>query len=207
MPPRGCRRSTPCTSVAALRSVLAIVAILLGHSVFAEPQTLLTGVVHDQQGRIVPNVTIVAVHEASGRRWSAVSSPDGVYEFGALPAGMYRVLVELEAFVPFETSGVEVTGRLRAALDINLVLAAKDTVTVQGQTTSSDTLFGPSERTSFFRGQDLASLPLPSGRNLQSIQPLVPGILFTESTGSLAQFSAMGQRRFGNRLLIDGPWA
>ena len=33
---------------------------------------------------------------------------------------------------------------------------------------------------------------------------VVPGVVVTDSTGTLAQFTAGGQRRFANRLTIDG---
>ena len=43
-----------------------------------------------------------------------------------------------------------------------------------------------------------------NGDNLQSVLADVLGINFTESVGTLAQFTTMGQRRLANSLMIDG---
>jgi hypothetical protein len=52
--------------------------------------------------------------------------------------------------------------------------------------------------------KSIESFPLANGRSLQSFVRMVPGIVFTDPKGSLAQFTATGQRRFSNRLTIDG---
>ena len=41
-------------------------------------------------------------------------------------------------------------------------------------------------------------MPKSNGENLQSILAAIPGIVFTESVGTLAQFTTMGQRRLSN---------
>jgi hypothetical protein len=49
--------------------------------------------------------------------------------------------------------------------------------------------------------------PLTSGRTVQALLGAVPGVVITESVGTLAQVSAIGQRRFANRLTVDGASA
>lgn len=46
--------------------------------------------------------------------------------------------------------------------------------------------------------------PGASSRTAQGVQQFAPGVVFTEQVGSLAQFTTIGQRRFANRLSIDG---
>jgi hypothetical protein len=55
--------------------------------------------------------------------------------------------------------------------------------------------------------RDDLTRPLTPSRALQSLVATVPGIVVTESNGTLAQFSALGEGRFANRLTIDGASA
>jgi hypothetical protein len=52
--------------------------------------------------------------------------------------------------------------------------------------------------------EQLEGLPLVNGRTVQAALALVPGVVVTENNGNLAQFTGVGQRRFSNRLTIDG---
>jgi hypothetical protein len=52
--------------------------------------------------------------------------------------------------------------------------------------------------------QDVERLPLVSGRTVEAALTFVPGVVATESNGNLAVFTGLGQRRFSNRLTIDG---
>lgn len=97
-------------------------------------------------------------------------------------------------------------------LSLHLQLPVDSTIDANTLTVRADDPFSLSSSlpasTTRLSGNVIAESPIAaSGRTLQSAIPLVPGIKITESTGTLAQFTAIGARRSENRLLIDGAAA
>lgn len=188
--------------------VLAALFLALASPVLA--QTTLSGIVHDPNGRVAPAVPLVAERLGDGdvadARWETISTDIGYYEFTKLPPGHYRITIELPPFRPV-TADVTVQTQRRAVLDIALRLGSDERVTVQGNASprplGAVELSGVATVAQFSR-TELDTLPLTNGRTVQSVQLLVPGLLVTDSVGTLAQFTAVGQRRFANRMTIDG---
>jgi hypothetical protein len=194
------RRTRSIPSVLSILS--ALVAFLLAFATPAFAQTTLSGVVHDPSGRVAVDVPVVAEDEVTGRRWETRSSDIGHYEFKQLPPGRYRIIVDLTPFNPHIVSVVIPAGR-RATLDIALQLARAEQVTVQSDAPRAPEAMDGGGTTTFGQ-QAIEALPLTNGRTTQSLLTMVPGVVFTDSVGTLAQFTAVGQRRFANRLTIDG---
>lgn len=188
--------------------VLAALFLALASPVLA--QTTLSGIVHDPNGRVAAAVPLVAERLGDGdvadARWETISTEIGYYEFTKLPPGHYRITIELPPFRPV-TADVTVQTQRRAVLDIALRLGSDERVTVQGNASprplGAVELSGVATVAQFSR-TELDTLPLSNGRTVQSVQLLVPGLLVTDSVGTLAQFTAVGQRRFANRMTIDG---
>lgn len=74
-------------------------------------------------------------------------------------------------------------------------------VTVRGSESASSSA-NPTDIT--IEKEDVERLPLINGRTIEAALTLVPGVVATESNGNLAVFTSLGQRRFSNRLTIDG---
>lgn len=133
----------------------------------------------------------------------------------ALPEGF----VIREGFKTARGSGVYAPRAARRSglmtgINIGLVMPIDERTGIQTKTLDTDSfvsvaanappdIAGPLAPT--FTTRDIER-PLIGGRarTPQSMFPLTPGVLMTESLGTLAQYTSMGQRRFSNRLTIDG---
>ena len=75
-------------------------ALLLAVATFASAQTStrIVGTVRDNQGGVLPGVTVTATSPSLIGAQSAVSEGNGTYQFPTLPAGAYRVVFDLAGF-------------------------------------------------------------------------------------------------------------
>jgi hypothetical protein len=167
----------------------------------AAAQSALTGIVHDPSGRVAVGAAVTVKDVKTGTQvWHATVSSIGYFEI-ELPDGDYEVEAHLGE-LSF-TGTIHVYPEEKTAFDIELQAHSQVKETVIGRTSAG--AFGPGGATSAtFSNEKISTMPLPNGRTLQSLQSLVPGIVVTDSNGSQAQFTAAGQRRFSNRLTIDG---
>lgn len=182
---------------------LAAVVLLCCLAAPVAAQTKLSGVIKDMNGRAATDVPVVARSERTGQRLATRSTDIGYYQFLKLPPGKYQIIVDL---APFKTiiTRVEVTSTMRAVCDINLEMRAEDQIEVRMNSAPPTMLAPDGSLGATFTREMLESTPLTNGRTLQSILSLVPGIVVTDSVGTLAQFTAIGQRRLANRFTIDG---
>jgi len=181
-------------------SGLAFLFLLLSVAA-AYAQSALSGIVHDPSTRVAVGAIVVA-DDGSGTQWKTVSNTIGYYEI-ALPPGEYQVRADLilDSRPLSYTGTILVLSNENTALDINLDYRGVERVTVESPVEP----FAPSGALgATFSRESLETLPLTNGRTIQSLLSLVPGIIVTDSVGTLAQFTAAGQRRFANRLTIDG---
>ena len=168
-----------------------------------QAQSLLGGVVRDPDGQVASDVTIVVEHEITGERFETRSEQLGTYSLAGLPTGRYTVSVIHDAFT-FLTTGVKVQSKQKTGLDIDLRLGRDERIVVRTDATSPTLALSDGAAGGSFSRRALESMPLSSGRTIQSIYAVVPGVVVTDSTGTLAQITSAGQRRFANTMTIDG---
>ena len=130
------------------------------------------------------------------------SSSLGLYAFYRLPHGTYTIRVSLSP-LSFSRTGIEVRPRQKPPSTSRSASAAKNIITVRGTSALPRRLSDGSLGAAFSR-EAIDGMLKSNGENLQSILTAIPGIVFTESVGTLAQFTTMGQRRLSNGLTIDG---
>jgi hypothetical protein len=198
-----------CTGSTRQRAIAACTFCLWLVSAFAQAQeriqeqapapAALAGIVHDQTGRVVPDAHVV-LEDDDGNRWETWVSPIGYWEV-ELPPGTYRVEITYRELTFTGTAVAEPNWIM--AFDTVLQFRMQDRVAVAGEMASSATPMVAALR-AHFSHEALEGLVLLNGRTLQALFPFVPGILVTDATGTLAQFTSAGQRRFANRLSIDG---
>ena len=93
----------------------------------------LTGTVTDPSGAIVPNVSVRALHVATGTALSATSSGTGNYTIAQMPIGDYQVLAEANGFKGYRREGISLGAAQVLRLDIALeVGSATESVTITG---------------------------------------------------------------------------
>ena len=176
----------------------AILALPL--AAFAQ-EAVLTGTVTDSTGAVLPGVTVVAVNNATGNRFEAVTDERGIYRIPTR-VGVYQITSELQGFTTVNRAGVQLL--VGQTANVNLQMSpstVQETVTVTAEapllnvTTSS--LGGnvdPSQ---------VQELPV-AGRNWMALALLAPG----SRTSSTAATAPLPDRNNGEarefQLNLDG---
>jgi hypothetical protein len=163
------------------------------------------GKVTDDQGGVLPGVTIVITNEATGVFRDVTSGADGSYFASQLTPGRYKVTAKLASFKTFERGGLVLAVGQRMTINPTLSLGSlEETVTVTGLSPLVDT-------TSIKVGgnigtQELSELPAMN-RNFFSTVALLPGVQFTPSNqmGNDTIVSA-GQTSQNNNVAVDGGY-
>src|SRR4051812_45717129 len=141
--------------------------------VFAQQGTAeIGGKVTDEQGGVLPGVTIVITNEESGVYREIVSSPDGTYFAAQLVPGRYKIAAKLASFKNFERSGLVLPVGKRLTIDVTMIVGAlEETVRVTAESPLVDTT---SAKVGGNIGTDeLAELPAMN-RNFFSTVSLLP---------------------------------
>src|SRR5436190_6380876 len=73
-------------------AILALPAIGL-----AQTEAIITGVVTDSSGGVLPGVTVTAIHDATGNTFTSVTEERGVFRMQAR-VGAYQIVIELQGF-------------------------------------------------------------------------------------------------------------
>src|SRR5262245_40467059 len=92
----------------------------------------ITGVVADAQGAVLPGVSVIAVHEASGTTYEAVTQGDGRFALpGMRVGGPYKVTAALSGFANEVKDNVTVSLGTSNDLNFSLKIASlSETITV-----------------------------------------------------------------------------
>jgi hypothetical protein len=159
-------------------AVLVSFGLLLGLSTAAHAQSSIAGVVKDASGAVLPGVTVeVSSPALIERTRTANSDGQGQYTIIALPPGVYTISFALPGFQTIRREGVELPADFTATINGEMRLGSlEESVTVSGQSPVVDI-----QSTS--QSQSLSSAVLevvPTGRTIQSIAQIIPGIKLSE---------------------------
>ncbi|OLC75587.1 MAG: hypothetical protein AUH72_20220 [Acidobacteria bacterium 13_1_40CM_4_65_8] len=129
---------------AILRALAALAIVLAFALAPAAAQTgqmfgELVGKVTDDQGGVLPGVTVTLSGPAVMGAPTAVSGASGVYRFPAVNTGTYTLKFELAGFAPLIREGIVVPVRQTITVDAAMKLASlQETVTVTGASPTVD---------------------------------------------------------------------
>ena len=179
-------------------SVIIFAAILSAQTTTAD----LSGILTDEAGAVVPNVTIRAINAATNLERQTVTNSEGAFTILLLPPGKYTLRAERDGFAPVEINDIVLNVNDRRTIRINLKVGAVGaTVTVDDTPSLVDE--SPAVSTVVDR-QLVENLPL-NGRSFQSLLELTPGVVLTRADFfQQGQFSANGQRPNANYFTVDG---
>jgi hypothetical protein len=169
-------------------------------------QGVITGVVKDSSGAILPGVTVEAASPALIEKVrTAVTDGTGQYRIENLRPGSYSVTFTLQGFSGVKREGIELTGSLTLSVDADLkVGAVSETVTVSGETPIIDVQ--SARRQSTIDNEVIRAIP--NTRNYNSMVVLVPGVITNVNdigTGIVTtQFPIHGGRANESRMTVDG---
>ncbi len=168
-------------------SLCVLLALMTCLVAFAQaPTGIITGVVTDETGAVIPNVTVTITNKTIGGARTATTNAEGLFSAPALLAGDYEVRAESPGF---RTLQRDATVQAGVTTTVNLPMSlgeAKSVVTVEAATAQvnyeSHTIQGVVGR------QDIQELPL-NGRSYLQLAQLEPGV--TIGTGTPGQFNAL----------------
>ena len=187
--------------------LLAVACLsLISHTeAFAQgnPTGTISGRVTDQQGGVLPGVTVTATSPQLQGARTVVTSANGDYILPLLPPGVYSVAVELEGFDSV-TRTVNVASAQTVPTDAVLKLAGlTETVTV---TSAAPAVVPRTTTAAATLKQDVVD-QLPLNRGLDATVALAPGVqrtgIYNRSTG-LGVISIGGATSFENLFLMNG---
>jgi hypothetical protein len=184
-------------------NILAILCILLlASNVNGQVRFgTVVGFVADVNGAAVPGATVTLTNLGTNEIRTLQTSQSGTYAFSNVNAGRYRVAVEKSGFKRFTAENVQVevdvASRVDAALQVG---SAAETVEVNAGTVSLQT--DSSSLGATVAEETLENMPV-SGRNVNNLMTLVPGVTAGGSTYGTASGNQAGGARtnsiaFGN---------
>jgi hypothetical protein len=191
----------------ARRSAAVVIAVLLMPAA-ASAQAAITGVVRDTSGAILPGVTVEAASPALIEKVRSVTTDaTGQYRVVDLRPGAYVVTFTLPGFSVVKRDGIELSGDFVATVNADLRVGnLEETITVSGESPIVDI---QSSRVQTIVDRDILTA-IPSSRNANGIQALVPGMSsggdsggITGGSGGMAGF-IHGARASDSRTLHDG---
>ena len=165
----------------------------------------ISGRVTDEQGAVLPGVSLTITNEATGVGREVTSSAEGAYSASQLVPGTYRVVAKLVGFRNVDRSGLIL--QVGTTMTLNLALAVgglEESVTVTGVSPLVDVT---SARVGGNVGTaELAELPAMN-RNYFAAVALLPGVQFSPSIQmGNDTIIASGQSAQGNNVSVDGGY-
>ena len=161
----------------------------------------LSGTVSDENGGVVPDVTITVTSVNTGLRRQAQTNSDGDFAISLLPPDRYNITIQRQGFSTVEIKELVLNVNDQRSLRIELKV---------GRVNESSTIHGAplidSESAAVSTVVDrqfVENLPL-NGRSFHALIELTPGTVLTKGEG---QFSVNGQRDNANYFSVDGVGA
>ncbi len=187
--------------------VLVIIASMLaGVPVWAQSgQGSLNGYVKDQQGAVLPGVTVTATGPALLAPVVTVTDNAGFYRLQNLPPGTLTVSAELSGFATFRREGILMRAGSTFTVDIELnVGALEETVTVAGESPMVST--GIPTKTLTVEGDLLRAAPISSRRAFSDVLDMAPGVNSRNSDGASGQrmYYFHGTTLFATVITLEG---
>ena len=157
----------------------------------------LQGRVHDEQGGVLPGITVVARAQDSGNLRQTVSAEDGTYRFLGLQPGNYAIEAQLSGFAPFRRENVRVEIGQTATFDVRMAIQGQsEAITVTAEAPVVDTT--TSQVGGVVTNRELGDLP-SANRNFTSFLALLPGAVPTYNNSSFGADSVqVGGQPAGN---------
>ncbi len=157
-------------------AALAAAVVVMAPAV-AFAQASIVGVVRDTSGAVLPGVTVEAASPALIEKVRAVvTDGTGQYRIENLRPGVYSLTFALAGFNTVKREGIELSGSFTASINADMrVGALEETITVTGEALTVDTRSATRQRVVDREVID----SLPSGRTVQSLAALIPGVTTT----------------------------
>ncbi len=180
--------------------ILGFLVLQVALAIGAGAQTTGTirGDVSDQEGSLLPGVTIAATSETRGTTRITITGESGAFSLGSMPVDRYTLEASLDGFHTQTVNGVRVGISSTVTLELTLppdTLEESITVLALPILDVSSSSVGSTFTSEFLED-------LPTDRNFYDVMSVAPGIS-QESEGSTG-FSAFGSSVASNSWSVDG---
>src|SRR5713226_442159 len=155
------------------------------------------GQITDEQGRVVPGVTVALTNLNTGVPYEAKTNGEGFYNAPNMPPGIYRANVTKDGFKNIVKGDIELHVQDNASINFQLqVGSVTETVTVEAGAHVINTTDATVSTT--IDRNFAENLPL-NGRSFQTLILLTPGtVAIPGNSANAGQFSINGQRGSSN---------
>ncbi len=157
--------------------LVGLVALsLLSPALHAQYRTSIQGVVTDPSGAVIPGATLTLTNNGTGEKQVRTSDASGVYNFNALPADKFSLVVTKDGFQEKDLLQLQLIPEQPNAINVQLdVGPATQTVTVDASTAPAiDTETANNQRT--ISDNEVQHMPVYE-RDVTSLIQLAPGVL------------------------------
>ena len=188
------------------RPVLVLVTLFWFSSLVSAQQGTsdLSGRVVDQQGAVLPGVTIVARNQDTGLFRESLSGADGTFLLSGMTPGMYAVTAELQGFKKHEQRDVRLEVGRAAQIELKLEVGGlTEAVTVSAEAPLVDTT--SNEIGGHISAQEFVDTP-SFNRNFAGYLGMLPGVVATISATTFGadSISVAGQNVRNVNYTMDG---
>ncbi len=177
--------------------LVAICLLCLSPGWAQQSSGVVSGVIQDGQGAVVPGATVTMINQAQGATFRVLeSSAEGAFVITPVPPGTYTVTVEKAGFKKYTKTDISVFAQDRVGLPtIRLELGSVgESITVEASSVTLQTV--SAERSGVITSSQIVDLA-SSGRNFTDLLKTVAG--FNPDTNN-----ANGLRTDQNALMVDG---
>src|SRR5437667_2537565 len=134
----------------------------------------LRGYVRDQQGGVLPGVTVTAKSAALIAPVVTVTDTAGYYRLNNLPPGTFTITAELTGFSTYQREGIVMRAGSTFSVDIEMKVGLlEETITVAGESPMVETQKPTSTLT--IQGELIREAPVTSRRLFSDVLDMAPG--------------------------------
>ena len=192
------------------RTVALLLALGLGVGV-ALAQTgdgSIRGYVKDEQGGVLPGVTLTATSPDALRPATAVTDAEGYYRLVNLSPGTYVLTAELSGFATYRREGVLVRAGATFQVDIQMKIGSlEETITVSGESPMIE-VSKPSNVLNI-DGDFQKNMPIAARKNWSDFLEMTPGVHsrpFDDGSGRMVYFGHSTEH-FAHVVQLEGMQA
>ena len=185
---------------------LFMAAVLVSVASLAEAQQVggsaLQGRVVDDQGAVLPGVSVVVTHQDSGTFRETTTGADGTWFVTGITPGRYRVAADLQGFKKFQQEDINLVLGSTVTVEIKLEVGGfTETVTVSGEVPQVD--LTSAQVGGNVASQEITELPSPT-RNFIAFVAMLPGVQLNPSAEGSDSLSINGQSNNQVNFVLDG---
>ncbi len=188
-------------------SAILLIALFAG-TAYAQTGGSLSGYVKDEQGAVLPGVTVTARSPDLIRPATDITDDRGFYRVVNLPPGEYELTAELTGFATVKREGILLRANANFAIDVTMKVGAlQETITVAGESPMLE-VSRPSNVLNV-DGDFQKQMPIAARRNWSDFLEMTPGVHsrpFDDGSGRMVYFGHSTEH-FAHVVQLEGMQA